>query len=407
LTRPPAAARDVAWLALERVASGRADRLNDVIDVSQLDPRDAALARELAHGVVRHHRLYEFLARAYLKPGRQSVDLLRALALGAHQLFALDQIPPHAACATSVELLHNHGLKALTGVANAVMRRFAEMRSFQRSEAGPLGRIPQDRWPTDPAILASLPDALVADLRLEPAERRERLLDLNRVAPLCTRNRPGCTPLVGHGIVRQEGEWTWWDDPQAALNGPVADNRCVVQDRAQGHVLATSGARPGDLVLDLCAAPGGKALAFADRGCQVIAADINPRRLPRMRANLKGQAAMLVQDGLRPAMVAGACDIVLIDAPCSNSGVLARRPEARWRYRPDLLTQLATLQRKLLRSAAELVRPDGKLIYSTCSVTPGENQGIAHQLDGWRVLAEHRTWPDAWQGGGYVAVLVR
>jgi 16S rRNA (cytosine967-C5)-methyltransferase len=72
-----------------------------------------------------------------------------------------------------------------------------------------------------------------------------------------------------------------------------------------------------------------------------------------------------------------------------------------------LLTQLATLQRKLLRTAAELVRPDGKLIYSTCSITPGENQGIAHQLDGWRVLAEHRTWPDAWQGGGYVAVLVR
>jgi 16S rRNA (cytosine967-C5)-methyltransferase len=401
-------ARGAAWLALDRVTSGRADRLNDVIEVCGLDARDAALARELAFGVARHHRFYEHLARQFLKPGRQPAELLRALALGAHQLFALDQIPPHAAGSTTVDLLRNHGQRALSGVANAVMRRFADLRTAHRVEDGPLGRVPSDYWPHDPAILASLPDALVADLRAELVDQPpERLLALNHVPPLCTRTRPGCAPPRGPGIARQEGEWTWWDEPQLAITGPVADKRCVVQDRSQGHVVDLAGARPGDLVLDLCAAPGGKALAFADRGCRVVAAELNPRRLPRMRANLTDQAAMVIQDGAQAALLPGAFDVVVVDAPCSNSGVLGRRPEARWRYQPKLLSQLTTLQRRLLRAATYQVRPGGRLVYSTCSVAPGENQCIAHELAGWRVLKELRSWPDAWQAGGYVAVLVR
>jgi 16S rRNA (cytosine967-C5)-methyltransferase len=401
-------ARGAAWLALDRVTSGRADRLQDVIEGCGLDARDAALARELALGVARHHRLYEHLARGFLKPGRQPAELLRALALGAHQIFALDQIPPHAAGSTTVDLLRDHGLRGLAGVTNAVMRRFANLRTSQRMGDGPLGRIPKDHWPDDPAVLASLPDALVADLRSELVDQPpERLLALNHVPPLCTRTRPGCAPPRGPGISRQEGEWTWWDDPQLAIDGPVSGGRCVVQDRSQGHVVELAGPRPGDLVLDLCAAPGGKALAFADRGCRVVAADINLRRLPRMRANLTGHAAMVIQDGTRSALAPGAFDVVVVDAPCSNSGVLGRRPEARWRYQPKLLSQLAALQRRLLRAATHQVRADGRLVYSTCSITPAENQGIAHGLDGWRVLKEMRSWPDAWQAGGYVAVLVR
>jgi 16S rRNA (cytosine967-C5)-methyltransferase len=126
-----------------------------------------------------------------------------------------------------------------------------------------------------------------------------------------------------------------------------------------------------------------------------------------MRGNLGGHASVLLQDGMRPALANGCCDLVLVDAPCSNSGVLGRRPEARWRYQAKTLAQLAVLQRRLLQTASTLVRSDGRLIYSTCSVTPAENQGIAHNLDGWRILKEQRTWPDKWQGGGYVAVLVR
>jgi 16S rRNA (cytosine967-C5)-methyltransferase len=98
---------------------------------------------------------------------------------------------------------------------------------------------------------------------------------------------------------------------------------------------------------------------------------------------------------------------VIVDAPCSNSGVFARRPEARWRYDERALASLASLQRALLASGSALASPGGRVVYSTCSVDPHENQGIAHGLGGWRILAEERTWPDAWQGGGYAALLVR
>src|SRR5262249_45014075 len=117
--------------------------------------------------------------------------------------------------------------------------------------------------------------------------------------------------------------------------------------------------------------------------------------------------ALIVQNGKTPALAAAAFDVVLVDAPCSNSGVFARRPEARWRYTREALTSLGDLQRQLLSSAARLAKSDGKLVYSTCSVSPRENQGIAHALDGWRILREQTSWPDQWQGGGYVAVLVK
>ncbi len=342
-----------------------------------------------------------------MRKGRQPHDLLRALRIGCHQLFALDQVPPHAACATSVELIHRHCDNRLSGVANAVMRRLSEMRLPERTGDGPLGRIDAAQWPEDPAVLASLPDRLVNDLRPQlVGDGRAQLLALNHMPPLCTRTRPGFSPPTGRSILRQDGEWTWWSDPQEALHGVVEAKRAVVQDRAQGYVVETSAARPGQFVLDLCSAPGGKALAFADRGCRVFAGDLQLNKLSRLRENLGATIPILAQNGTRPALAA-AFDIVVADVPCSNTGVLARRPEARLRYHPKALNSLHEIQRNILHAAARLVLPDGKLVYSTCSITPHENQGIAHNLNGWRILAEHSSWPDQWQAGGYVAVLVR
>jgi 16S rRNA (cytosine967-C5)-methyltransferase len=306
-----------------------------------------------------------------------------------------------------VELIHRHCDKRLSGVANAVLRRLSEIRLPNRNIEGPLGRLDEAHWPKDPAILASLPELLVNDLRSQlSGDGREQLLALNQLPPLCTRTRPGFSPPTGRSIIRQEGEWTWWSDPQEALHGVVAANRAVVQDRSQGYVVETSAARPGQLVLDLCAAPGGKSLAFADRGCRVFAGEMQRNKLARLRENVGTAIPILAQNGTRPALVA-AFDIVVADVPCSNTGVLARRPEARLRYHAKALKSLRDIQRNLLESAARLVLPDGKLVYSTCSVTAQENQGIAHNLNGWRILAEHTCWPNQWQAGGYVAVLVR
>jgi len=397
-------ARQGAWEALTAFEQRRIDRVSEGLPAT-LDPRDAGLARELALGVVRHGALYDALALRFLRKGHQPPPLARALRLACHQLFALDRVPPHAVGHTTVELLRWAGEPGLVSVANAVVRKLADLRLPERGEPGPLGRLVSNAVPDDPAIRHSLPRMLIDDLAVMIAERGEgALAALNQLPPLCTRSRPNTTVPVGRSIVKREGAFTWWDDPVEAL-GWVSDGQCVVQDRSQAAAIETARPRRGELVVDMCAAPGGKAAYLSDLGCSVIAADASRRRLNELRSATGG--AVLAQDGRRPALSAEAFDLVVVDAPCSNTGVLARRPEARLRYDRKHLDQLGALQRGLLRAGSRLVRPDGRLLYATCSISPRENQAIAHDLEGWRILAEKSTWPDAWQAGGYAAVLIR
>jgi 16S rRNA (cytosine967-C5)-methyltransferase len=397
--------RAAAWWLLSEIAEGRQERVAAALAGLTLDEREAGLARELSLGTIRHQRLYDALAGRFLRPGAQPEPLLLALRLAAHQLFALDRIPVHAAVDASVELLRTHGHQRLTGVANAVLRKLCTLRLDEREGEGPLGRIARAQWPADAAVLNSLPDQLVADLRESLAADRQ-LDALNILPHLCTRSRPGAPRPNGKGVLRQDGAWTWWSDPHEALDGPVARGEAVVQDRSQGRLVELCHPRPGELVLDLCAAPGGKALAFSERGCLVVAGDSSVGRLPRLRQNLGPAARILLQDARRPALLPAFATVV-VDAPCSNSGVLARRPEARWRYCQPYLAQLERLQHELLLAASSLVQPGGRLVYASCSVSPRENQAISHRLDGWRILAEESNWPSPWQGGAYAAVLVR
>ena len=401
--RTNASARTAALEAVISWAEGRSEHVADAL--SELQGGDAALTRELALGAVTHARLYDHLSDRFLKSGRQPDVLRWCLRLVAHQLYALDRIPPHAAVHETVEALRSVGQPKLVPVANAVARRLAELRQEERSADGPLGRLAEVDLPSAPGVRHSLPDLLVEHLRpIAPTEDFHACLAaLNVVPPLCTRTRPlHSGPLPGVGKLREEGAWTWWEDPATALQ-LVGDGRCVVQDHAQGEVAELARARPGERVLDLCAAPGGKARALADVGAWVVAADLSPRKAGLLDRELRP----LAMDGVVPAFADGSFDVVIVDAPCSNSGVLARRPEARWRYDDKHLLGLEHLQARLIRAGARLVAPGGRLVYSTCSLTPRENQGIAHRLPGWRVLAERVTWPNAWHLGGYAVALVR
>lgn len=404
----PGDPRSEAIRTLVRLARGEVVHLDewDAADAG-LAGADAGLARELILGAATHARLYDHLAGRFLRPGPQPEELVAALRVAAHQLFAFDRVPPHAALDSVVEALKRLGCPHLAPVANAVGRRLASLRRAERDGEGPLGRLAAAEHPTSLAVRHGLPDLLFADLAgaLDGAAD-ERLAAINRRPELCTRTRPGAPAPTGASILRREGVWTWWGDPHEALSGPVADGRCVVQDRSQGLVAEAvqqvAKARPGDLVLDCCAAPGGKALAMQDAGLRVVAGDVGVAKVAGMPPGLP----RLVADGLRPALDAG-FDVVLVDAPCSNTGVLGRRPEARLRYDKRHRDSLLALQRDLLAAAAGLVAPGGRLVYSTCSLVPVENQGIAHQLTGWRLLGEHTAWPDRWQAGGYHAVLLR
>jgi len=415
------ASRVVAWRALAALEDGSHDRLADALDVSSVDARDAGFARELAFGAVRHAPLYDALADRFLRRGRQPAAVRHALRLAAHQLFACDQVPPHAVGQTAAELLRLAGQPHVVGVVNAVIRRLAELRLDVRQDDGPLGRLAAADHPADEAARFSLPRSFVNDLApvldglvgsdrdsaAVVADRAARLQVLTRLPPLCTRLRPGPRIPPGSSVVRQDGDWWWWDDPQEALRGPVADGRCVVQDRAQAEAILLAAPKPLERVLDYCAAPGGKALLLHDLGCRVVAADVAGPRLARLRSNVPNTVPVIAHDGRKPPFAAGSFDLVVVDAPCSNTGVLARRPEAARRYTEQNLANLVGLQRRLLRSAADLVAPDGRLLYATCSLTPRENQGIAHGLKGWRIWREQLRWPDGWLGGGYAAVLVR
>ena len=400
-------ARVLALRALRAWADGASHTVAEAIDALRASGPDAALARELALGAMAQRRLYDHLSDRFLKPGRQSDTLRDCLRIMAHQLFALDRIPPHAAVGECVQALRVMGEPMLTGVANAVGRKLAALRQAERHGDGPLGRLAPADIPTSVGVRYSLPDDLVNDLRsVLPHEDSEACFAaLNHLPPLCTRTRPGCAPLPGHPL-RTEGEWSWWEDPAEAL-ALVGDGRCTVQDRAQGEVAEICRVRPGERVLDLCAAPGGKARALLDLHADVTLADASLSKVQELAKDGDFNRRVVVQDGFRPAFAPGSFDCVVVDAPCSNSGVLARRPEARWRYDHAHLTALQKIQTRLIRSAADLVAADGRLVYATCSLSPRENQAITHRLDGWRILAERVSWPDAWQLGGYACLLVR
>lgn len=403
------AAVDGRRRAVEAVLSWKNGRTETVSAALEGTPRtpDGALARELAIGAVIWQRLYDHLTDRFLKGTRQPEVLRVVLRIMAHQLFALDRIPPHAAVGESVQVLRFLGEKHLVPVANAVGRKLAALRQEERFGEGPCGRLSAADTPTSLGIRHSLPDLLIDDLRAAlPTEDVDTCLAaLNHIPPLCTRTRAGCAPLIGQSIIRSEGDWTWWENPAEAI-ALVNDQRCVVQDRTQGEVAEIARIRPGVRVLDLCAAPGGKAKALNDLQAEVIAADISRTKL-RDLSGKEFAGRLVVQDGIRPAFAPGSFEVVVIDAPCSNSGVLARRPEARWRYDKMRQGSLEQIQRKLIRAGAELVAPGGRLVYSTCSLTPRENQGITHLLDGWRILAERVTWPGPWHLGGYACLLVR
>jgi 16S rRNA (cytosine967-C5)-methyltransferase len=187
------------------------------------------------------------------------------------------------------------------------------------------------------------------------------------------------------------------------MNQPAAATRRpdgYVQDEASQEVAAALGVQPGDRVADLCAAPGGKATYMAygpvgpmpsdqpneSRPSLVVALDVDPPRAAMIASNAGRLAltnlATIAADGCAPPFVSGTFDRVMIDAPCSGLGVLRRRPDARWRIRPDGIPRLAALQRRLLHAGMQLVRPGGLLLYSVCTMTLAETAGVDRWLAG-------------------------
>jgi 16S rRNA (cytosine967-C5)-methyltransferase len=327
---------------------------------SGLDRRDRALVTELVYGTCRMRRACDWLTDRHTR-GRLDSEVRAAVRVGAYQL-AWTRIPPHAAVSATVEVVRGPG----RSVVNAVLRRVAAQLA-----AGPTV------WP-DPGTELSYPDWIVAHLArdLGPDAARLALVTMNEAATV---------------HVRADG---------------------YIQDQASQMVAGQIGALPGERILDLCAAPGGKATALAQQGpAVVVAADLSVSRAALTAANARRldveTLATVVADGTEPPWPAGVFDRVLVDAPCSGLGVLRRRPDARWRVQPADVDRLCELQRRLLSAALPLVRPGGILVYSVCTLTGEETRGI----DGWlaRTAPHLRPLPPPgppWQPAGRGALLL-
>jgi 16S rRNA (cytosine967-C5)-methyltransferase len=359
----------------------------------QVSAADAGLATEITMGVLRWRRLLDFLLTRHLDKPIERLDLAVAIALrmGAFQLRFLERVPPSAAVNESVELVKRARKSSAASLVNAVLRQFA---ARAKALAEPLVGRDADRAERL-GILHSHPTWLVRRWLDGFGERRtEGMLIADNSAPSlsCIINREEdreatLVEMRAAGLRIEPGRLL--KNAFIASGGGVArteafrSGRISIQDEASQAVPLLLGVQAGERVLDLCAAPGGKtailARAAGENG-EVIAADVHLHRLRALQEQLKRigmQNVRLAQlDATHPLPLASDFDAILVDAPCSGTGTLARHSEIRWRLSTGQLAEFHELQFRLFSNAIGHLAPGGRLVYSTCSLEPEENEEV-------------------------------
>jgi 16S rRNA (cytosine967-C5)-methyltransferase len=357
-----------------------------------LDPRDAALATECVYGTLRFRGTYDEILQACVdRPlAELDADVLDLLRLGAHQLLAT-RIPPHAAVSATVELTRAVAGDGRGRFVNAVLRKVAEhdLQTWLEQvapphDSDPVGHLASvhahPRW-----VVSALRDALSGDVQETAA-----LLAADNVRPPVTLvARPGrcdVDELLAQGA--QQGRFSPYaatlSEGDPAAIAAVREGRAGVQDEGSQLMAIALADAPLDgedrTWLDLCAGPGGKAALLAAiaqaRGARLVAVERQPHRARLVARAVGGTADVVTADGTAPVWRPGQFDRVLVDVPCTGLGALRRRPEARWRRSPDDLGTLRPLQKALLDSALEAVRPGGVVAYVTCSPHLAETKTI-------------------------------
>ncbi|MDH2428663.1 transcription antitermination factor NusB [Sphaerisporangium sp. TRM90804] len=379
----------------------------------RLGGRDAALATELAYGTLRGLGTYDEIIAACSDRPPEDIDppLLDAMRIGVHQLLKT-RVPPHAAVSATVDLVRLRVGAGAAKFANAILRKVANRDLGQwlpivapDVEKDPIGHLAvthsHPRW-----ITSALRDAVGGDL-----EETAALLAADN-------ERPGVTLVAwpGRGSVEELLEAgaqparyspyaAYLPDGDPGAVRAVAEGRAAVQDEASQLVALALTRVPVEgsdrLWLDMCAGPGGKAglldsLAGDDR--HLLAADQRLHRARLVQRTVR-RAGVVAADGTEPAWRPASFDRVLVDAPCTGLGALRRRPEARWRRAPESVPDFAALQRRLLGSALEAVRPGGVVAYVTCTPHLAETravvESVAKRLQGVEVLDARAFLPEA------------
>jgi 16S rRNA (cytosine967-C5)-methyltransferase len=391
----------VAVHVLERVARDGAFAdlaLEAALDRQPLDARDAALATELVYGSLRWQRYLDWVLTPHSRRALPSLDtrVRELLRLTAYQIVFLERVPAFAAVSDAVALAGSK--PGVAGFVNAVLRSFARRGTREREPAPPADALEAL------ALRCSFPTWLARRwvARFGADDARALMLALNERPPLTVRantlrlsretlaarlaaeegRTPRPTQYAPEGLIVDPG-----GGPPASWRAFV-DGACAVQDEASMLVARLSGAEPGETVADVCAAPGTKTTHLGqlmeNRG-RILAFDRDPRRLGQVSEGAARLGITIVETCAGPIEETGpahaaSCDTVLVDAPCSNLGVLRRHPEVKWRRQPADLHASAASQRAILAAAAAMVKPGGRLVYATCSLEPEENEAVVQAL---------------------------
>jgi 16S rRNA (cytosine967-C5)-methyltransferase len=397
-----APARRAAFAALVAIQRGRSD-LDTALDRARdavQDPRDVALVREIVTGTLRWQARLDWVLAPLSRVAWEKLDpeVQVVLRMAAYQL-TLDRLPAAAVVHDAVALVRQARKSSAAGLVNAVLRRLAAGERRPLPDAGP------DAAPEDAAGALAVRESHPAWL-VERWLHRETRDDVDawlafdntpppvtlRANPLRAASREAVAAALAADGVRTT-VCRWAPLGLVVVDGPVMqaaavrDGRCHVQDEGSQLAALVAPVTAGQRVLDLCAAPGGKALAYAaaigDDG-RLVACDVRPRRVATLRDTLvRGGAArtsVVAVDPEAPLPFTTAFAVVAVDAPCSGLGTLRRDPDIKWRRSPADLAWFRARQTDLLARAAEVVAPGGVLVYTTCSTEPEENADVVAAL---------------------------
>jgi 16S rRNA (cytosine967-C5)-methyltransferase len=459
--------REFAWRVLQDRESSAVYTENLLERLARhvsLSPPDRRLAQELVYGIVRWQGTLDHLIAAKTTKHAPKPGLQNLLRLGLYQLFWLDRIPPHAAVHETVELSRAAGFAKQAGFINAVLRTF--LREKEATEQL------LNQWQrSSPSLGFSHPDWLVQRWQAQwGGEKTMALLRLNNSPPQMfarintLRADPG--KLLEQWRLQENVEYDFFTSDWTAhaeifrikTSPPphawqtFQEGQFYIQDPSTLLAVRLLDPQPEETILDLCAAPGGKTTLMAQRmqnTGRIYGHDIAPDRVRLIEENCARLGVSNVQAGvfsrlkghfpehaqrpspapefeedqgagrsMKPAaskaieMLPGQMDRVLVDAPCSNTGVLRRRVDLRWRLRQEELERLSLEQLKLLQDGAEFLKPGGVLVYSTCSLEPEENEKVVEtflqtaprfRLESKRLLTPFEHQVD----GAFVARLVK
>jgi 16S rRNA (cytosine967-C5)-methyltransferase len=359
---------------------------------------DRGLCQELVYGIVRRQATLDWLIAQKTDNRQQNAGIQNLLRLGLYQIFWLDRIPPHAAVHETVELAKREGFGPKAGFINAILRGYLR-------EYDTVKKTLVDLKTSNPSIGFSHPQWLVEKWQKRFGEERTRqLMEWNNTPPKTFARVNTLKTDAGKLLEKWRSENVEYDFTRlnflADLENTVFELKShpplaslesfqtgwfYIQDPSTLLASLELSPQPGETILDLCAAPGGKTTFFAQQinnNGKIIACDVSDDRLKLIEENCQRLGVTCVETVLNSALnpQESKLDRILIDAPCSNTGVLRRRVDLRWRVSPEEILRLQKAQLDLLKLAVPMLKPGGTLVYSTCSLEPEENTVVVQEF---------------------------